>query len=408
MPSSRMNIMRLRGYAEGTYGTDATASLGSFFEIKSEAAAPSLADARLTDERIKQRLFDKPMDYFGFRSSKLSVKNSLVSTGTALTNSATYAATQLSQLLDILTGYGKNTPGPGSLVASGASATGVTVTATHGSRFAIGTLISLTDAAGNAYVRKIKSISVDALGWDKALPFTPAVGSAVVNSETFVPGTGAPSLQVLYEGENRNDIWLLLGGQGSLSIEWVLGQAPKYSVDLEFPKYLHDDDIASPQGGSALASATYDGAGLQVAGNGGIYFAPMTPTTLVQPKIDKVDISLGMKWLREEALNGIEGQSGWMLMPETPTVTLELPFDDESYWDARAARTKYSLMLQAGTVHGSVVAVEFPCLQIVDTSEAVDRNGLRYQKLVCQALEDENASDKSTIYRRAPWRIGRL
>jgi hypothetical protein len=404
--SGRINLSRTRVAVESTLGADLSASIASFGDLRAlEASMPKLTPEVLKDGRMLQYVYERPFDQFGFRKSNgLTVKGNLYSTGQALTAAASVTKTTQSKMLEVIAG-GYNAAA-GTAYASAGSTTGVTVTAGQGSRLPAGTIgwFETGSATGIFYARKIATRSTDALTWSIALADAMASGATILNSQLIYPTqTPTGSLVWIVEGENREEIYQIAGCQGDLTLEWKNGAFPTWSTNQQWATWFLDTEFATPLGGSALAAASYDAGSTVAATSGGIIFTPAGGTVLTTPGIVEFSFNPGIKYQQRQSFNGVGGVAGYSLTPDEATCTILLPFD-RTYETARDAQTKYQLLAQAGRTAGRQLALELPCLQIVEVAPKT-WNGLRYMELTCRCLLDENTGGQTTDLLRAPWRL---
>lgn len=405
-------LARLRASIEpaGSYAVDRTGTINNFFDLRFIEAEPTPGLQRLRDERVVQRLWTRNLDQFGLKSHGFDFRGHLVSIGAELDAAGAAVQDSISKVFEAMAGG--YSAFAGSLVASGASTTGVTVTAGQGGRFPAGQICAVETAVGSGLyeIVKIKQQAVDGLTFATALSFAPAVGAKLLGGHVLYPTDLAPSaakhIQLLWEGHDRDDIWLLLGCQGSLGIEWQLGQLVMWTAQFRGSKWLHDDDIAGPQGGAALAAGTYDGGKPIPCKAGSVVLTPMASTARTLPHVDGIEFTTGITWQMVPSYNGPEGTAQQVLVRGEPSLVTYVPIEDESWHDVRDAQTKYQFLAQAGNTGAGTIGLECGCIQLVDVARQI-RNGMRYWQLTWQVLEDENATDQTTDLRRAPWRIFR-
>lgn len=412
-------IARVRGAVENaaSFGTDLTGSIGSFQTIRADSvSAPRWNQEQLATEPLRSFRVQRYATEHGFTRGQISIEGDLVSTGTELNKDATATEDALSYVLETIAGGyvagGSAGSGAGSLVASGASTTGVTVTAAQGARFdklGIPVAVETGSASGFFEVTEIKTVSTDALTFTRALTFTPAVGAKVINAQVIYPtDQPAKTLQWLVEHtRDRDNIFLYLGCQGTLSITWTLGQKVRWSTQQQITKIMHDDEIATPQGGSAMSVYAVTGSSPVIARAGTISFNPSTATTRVAPGIAELSIDLGLAWNEVPSFNGVEGRAGFEAAPGTPSFKIKVPHDAETYKDALTAQTPYRLIAQAGNVGGRMLAFCAPYCQIVEITPT-QVNGLEYDEITCIMLADASLADQSDDVRRRPWALARF
>lgn len=412
---ARANIRRTRVAVESTFGTDATGSIGNLEDIRiTQVDTPREAQEFIEDARTRSKRVLAPASQLGWRRGSLTVGGQLVSTGVEYNAAATPAQDSLSKVFKAIAGGQYSAAG--SLVASGASATGVTVTGGEGDNFPEGSLAAVETAVGSGlYVCvPIDTRSTDALTFAHSLGFTPAVNAKVLNCdliyETDQPAT---SLQWLCEGEggagSRDDIFLYVGCQGNLGITWPLGGEVTWTSSQMFTDRIHDDEIATPQGGAAMSIYTLPGSAPIIARAGSIVFSPTSGTLRTLPGISDFTFDPAITWQEVTSFNGVEGRSGFERVVGQPMASITLPRSEaaETYKDAMEAGTTYRLVAQAGRASGRMLCLYLPTVQIVGIAP-VNKNGLEYVTLQLKCLPNATLTDQSTDILRAPWYLGRF
>lgn len=410
---ARSNIRRVRVMVESSIGADGTGTIGDLDDIRiTQVERPSSPQEFIADGRVRSKRVLAPPSNLGWRRGQLTVGGQLVSTNTEYNASATPAQDALSIVLGAI--MGGQADAAGSLVASGSSATGVTVTSTQGDRFPEGTIVGVeTGVASGIFVcTAIDTRSTDALTFTHSVGFTPAVGAKVINSDMFFE-TDQPSgtLQWLVEGENRNDIALYIAAQGNLGINWPLGQEITWTSQQMFANWIHDDEIATPQGGSAMSVYTVPGSRPIIGRSGSIVFTPTSGTTRTTPNVAALTFDPSITWQMVEGWGdtAVQGVVGYERVVGQPMATIQVPGTTagETYKDAMDAGTTYRLFAQAGNAGGSMLALHLPTVQIVGIADA-SVNGLDYVTLSLMCLPDAGLTDQSTDLLRAPYRLARL
>lgn len=416
--TARTNIGRTRVIQEpATFGGDVSASYASMGDLRLIGGVfPTVDPEMLPDARVTQSIHERPLDVVGFKKGDgLQLKGYIPGSGQTLNAAATPTQTALAKMLEkIVGGYQADA---GSAYASAATSTGVTVTAAQGSRMLPGKLIAIESASGSGLfcVRKVATRSTDAITWSiatglDATAFTIASGCRILGSlqvyPTNNPGTNGLHLAFVCESEDRYQNWWFTGCNATaFGLEWPLGKDLMWSATFGAARRWLDTEVGTPLGtGGSISTATYDDGNRVVATAGNIWFTPAAGTVLTAPPVYDFTFSPGIKWQGDDAFNGVEGRTGYSYLPDQATATITVPFD-RTYETARDAQTKYQLLAQAGRTAGGIFALELPTVQIV-SAKPVDKGGLRRHVLTLKCLQDDNATDKSTDLRAAPWRAG--
>lgn len=414
--AGRTGLQRLRVSVEpnGSYGIDRTSVIGNFTDLRFTKAELGRGLEAHPDASVVQRMHQRRLTKFGFQRPALDFESYLCSTDEALASGVVATKTTQSTVLEAMCGgytCGNSATG-GSAVASGGTTTGAVVTAASGGRFHVGTIVWVETGSGTGLYLpvRIATITTDTLTWTPALPSSAATGAKILQSQQIQPGDINPSaatwLQFLVEEEDRDDVWLALGMQGSLGISWQLGQPAMWSASFAGARWMHDDEIATPQGGAALAVGTLLGSGPIPIKSGGCVLSPASGTVRTTPIIDDVEIGLGLSWQPVSSHNGVEGIAEMaFIRSEQPTFKCSVRSDDESWTDVLVAETYYRALLWAGNTGGKQIAIECPKMQLIAEPTRVEKNGLRWWGLQFGLFEDDGSTDQTTALRRAPWRL---
>lgn len=387
------------------FGTDLTTDVATnFHDLRIVGGAdPMTAAEFLPDETIAQRAFQRLADVKGPERASMEVASYWCGNGTVANATTTPTKRQQQRFLEALLGGYRATQG-GTITGS-ETAISAALSAGHGARFVEGQTVVAT-VGGVPYLRYVTDITGEVVSWWPALPAA-TDGTVLYGTETVFP-TDCPesSIQILWEAaKQRANIWLLMGGQGSLSLDVSRGQLAGWSSALSFAKYKHDDDIATPQGGSAIAAATIDGGGpIHVSGSG-LHFGPNGVTTLAPIRDAGLTFELSREWIDVSDMNGLEGLGFHRSNTRTRmTATISLPFEDETYYDAMDAGTRYGLLLQLGGTLGEVRGIVLPSVQIIGVAPA-EANGLRGQSVEV-LIHESTLGDLTTEIGRAPFVLG--
>lgn len=395
----------------GSYGIDRTGTMVNFYDLRTLEATPTFGQAMVPDARIVQRFFERTKDQPGFDRPTYELRSYFTGYGSAINAAATVTKTRQMEVLECILG-GYQSPGAGSLVASGASTTGCVVTTGQGSRFTPGGVIWVT-VNGVLEPTKVKTVSGDTLTFAWALSAAPSVGAVILNSLHVFPeepSVAQTYLQILWEAAvNREHIFLLLGGQATgLAMTMNMGEMATWTATLAFARDMHDDDIATPQGSSAIASATYDGGEPTVITKGGLLFGPVSSTTRTHVCYSSIAFTPNITHAPIPCASGVGGyRMMWRQRGEAPTLQFTCPVEGTNAKNWRAARdagTLYHALVYGGGGGGDLRAIECGTVQIMDVAEA-ESSGLRGVTVTVKCLEDSNSTDQTTSFRRAPFRI---
>ncbi len=407
------SIGRVRLAVESTFGGDLTGDMNNFFSIRTDAGrwkASGPKRARITVDPLRSFRNQKYPNERGFKNGQLETGGQLCSVGTEIANGVTTTKDGISKLFEsILGGY---RTGQGSVVATFNSTTEIIVDSGDGAQMLAAQLLFVETAVGSGlYVPTFaQSRSTDTLTLGVALPAgAGAVGCKVLNVQ-MVYETDKPVGTVQWLAEltrDRDRIMLYAGCFGTLGLEWPLGDAVKWSTTQQTTTWFHDDELATPQGGSGLSIGYAYDAGTPVIGRGNsIHFGPANSTTRVTPTVLEFTIDLGIAQTPIPSHNGVDGRAGYEANPGETTATITVLAGTETYKDAHEAGTEYRVLAQAGNLGGKQIALHLPRVQITDIEET-EMNGLDVEKLTLLCLPANGFADQATDVLRSRLYLGR-
>lgn len=401
---------------EANFGADLTSDINAnFFDLRHEPFRLMRNTMVTPDTTVVQRDYQRRNHVLG--PDRASAQIVSFWTGTNATLDASTSPTQTSQSKILEAVFGGYDADQGSAVAASPSptTTGCTVTTGHGSRFAKGQIIAIGASAATAVPVQITNISTDALTWWPALAAAPSEANVVYNAQNiFCDSSSKQTIQALCEfAKQRGNVWLGLGGTPTgLSFDWSRGALAKWTLDLGFAKYFHDDEITTPIGGSAISAATYDGTGPAYSDEGGLIITAASGTTRTLVKCSALSVNFGGAAARFEVgyHSGVEGLGA----PERNTrdeITIEAtvlkPDAYEDYHDAFAAETDYSLFFWiSGGGAGKGRAIAAPTCMIAAPPEPTEVFGMEGQKLTLLVKENSRTSSGSTALDLSPFVLG--
>lgn len=406
-------IARVRIGVESTYAADMTGTIGDLDDIRTMEATPGFGQQMLEDSSVVQRYWQRRLSVLGFDRPTYELASYFVGSGQTLNAAASVTKTvQATVLESILGGYTGGSAGSAVVASPSPTTTSFTVTTGHGSRFTAGTHVWV-QVGSNYEFNVVKTVSTDALTFKWAFSSAPATSAVVLNSMIVwpeEPSVAQTSLQVLWEAAvNREHIFLLCGMQAtSFGVTMALGEMPQWTASLQGAIDYHDDDIATPQGGSAITAASYDGGEPSAFVKGGMLFGPIASTTRTLIDFTSFTFTPNVTHTPIPSPHGTQGiRQMWRERGDAPQVQFTMPIESttaKTYRAARDAGTKYQIAVFCGGSAGNFRAIECGTVQIMDVVEA-DAGGRRGMTITCKVLEDENATSQSTAFRRAPFRI---
>lgn len=407
-----VNIGRVRAAIESSFATDGTGTMGNFFSVRTDVGktmGPAPKQIAIAVDPMRSFRGDSRASELGFKNTSMTVGGQLCSVGTEIGNGVTTTKDGISKIGEAI--FGGYRTAEGSAVASGGSTTGCVVSAGDGVHFLAGQIIFVETAAGSGLYQPtfVQSRSTDTLTFGLALSFSPANTAKVLNTQMlFETDQPTSTLQWLVEfTRDRDRIFLYAGCAGNFTIEWPLGQPLMWSSQQDVTTWIHDDELATPQGGSALSVAYSYDAGTPVIGRGNtVHFGPANASTRVTPDVAEITFDPGVTNLPIPSHNGTEGRAGYERASGEAVATITVKAGTETYKDAHAAGTEYRLFAQAGNLGGKQIALHLPRCQIVDI-EFVEVGGLDFEKLTLRLLPANGFADQQTDVFRSRFYLGR-
>lgn len=396
-------VGRTRFAIESSFGTDMTSDVAAnFFDIRHTAFDFLTSDVMAADPTVVQRQWQQRNQVRGPAKWSGNLQCHLVGSNEAITSAVTATKSPQSRLMEAL--LGGYTVDLGSTVEASPSptTTGFTVAAGHGSRFDLGQLLFVT-VSGVVHARMVTAVSTDALTIWPALPAAPAAAAVVYNAQNVYP-TDRPtaSIQILDEkAVNRNNIHLGLAAQGDLSLTLDRGNLAMWATSLTGARYKHDDDITTPQGGSAIAAASHSGTSPFYVVGSALHFGPTSVSTLALIPNASLTVNLARTWIEVGDYSGVHGVGQWHIARSEITAELTLPITAETYWDAHQAQTDYGMLLQLQSTAGESWAIAMPTMQITAVTPA-ESNGLVGSKLSLLVKENTKIGTTNELT-RAPF-----
>lgn len=405
-------IQRARFAAEPTFGADQTGDVATnFFDLRHEPIDFVPDDLNVPDPTVVQHDFQRYDDVRGPKRASAAVTAPWVGTGQALDDSASPTKTAQSKMFELLLGGYHADAGSPIESSPSPTTTGCTVASGDGANFEEGTFAAVV-IANVAVPVLITKVTGDVLEWWPALPSAPTGGATLYNAQShFLTGQPSSTIQMLWEAaKQRGNIWLGKGGQGDFSLDLTRNQIAKWSSTIAFSDYAHDDEFATPQGGGAIAAATYDGSGPCVAFRGGCHFGPSASTVRNLVHVESVTFGFGRAWLEQGLHSGVQGLDAPQLDTRqeiTCELVLRVPDPYEAYHDAYEAGTDHGLMLWLdGGGIGKGRCIALPTMHIRKPPQPEVAFGVRGVKLTMLVKESSLASGLATEVQRSPVALG--
>lgn len=212
----------------------------------------------VTDERVRRFDAQHPVHGLKIASKVGGLKTLLKATPSASQLSAAGAVGSLSPRI-LLRHCFAEYAAVGSVSASSASTTAVTVTAATGVNFRKGTFIVVENAAGELEWTKITNISTDTLTVSPALSGIPADGAVVRNLYGYVPSDSLQrslSIQQRFAGESdQSTSHTIKGCYGDLSWDLPVGKKASMTLGLTATDYQFGDTVSVASASDEMGAA---------------------------------------------------------------------------------------------------------------------------------------------------------
>lgn len=419
MPAAIGRLQRVRVLEESTFATDMSGSWGTAIDVRAIGPVDlDLPPNMLKDDSLRQGPWEDRLDFLGPRGrAKVALKSYLMPSGVPLNNASTAPATPRTatgRILKkaLLDGWASD---KGDLAVAGSTTT--LLKATVGTRFSAGRAVCVPTGNGGAYeMRPVASVATNDLTVKMATTNALANGAAILNCETFYPGTPglATGLQFLIESAARKEIVWLRGAQlvGGFGIDTPQNQMPVLTMNVESAGWYDDAEVGTPVSGSALAQATYTDADPQPFVKSAFLWQAAGTSTL--QTLDTYEIKFTPSWGFEPvlAVDGENGIRGWYPTKPEPlgTLSFKIRVDDNASYDTTLFtqwknRTPMFALIQIGNTAGNIIGIELPNLQITSVQRISQAGQLRGWAVTCKVRRDAYATDQSTLLRSAPWRL---
>ncbi len=403
-------VQRMRLNTESSFCADGSATLANYVDVPFvEGSCTALLDREmLNPEYAQQHKYGYPTQLTGLRSCSLTFAVNLAGTGVAAGSATTAVQSPLGEILAAV--MGGETLGVGSSVASGGAVTGFVAGSATG--LAQGTFAGmLTDnAAVNYEVRPIKTVSGSTVTLRLNYSEAPDTSDIIYSGATYyLTQDPQSSLQVILEGYEQTDRWLLRGLQlESMGLELPIGQLPRMTFTLKGVLWDQGDGTGGVLTGSALGVASYARTSPTHV-SGSLFY--QTASTVTLPTATAASALVYNPHLSYIPQTSASAQSTdtiarWVADRVAPVMdgSFTVPFEDFSYFDDRDNKTLKQVFLQIGNTQGSTVVIDIPQAQIVNVTRD-GGDGIASQTVLWAAQVDDQTSgtgDRSD----SPFRIG--
>lgn len=404
----------VQAFTESTFGTDITASLGSFtaIPVQENTAVFTLDDPLQNPMQVLQHVDDYQEEVRGKKGATLRFTTPLAPTGTAAGNSTAAVQSALGLLLSIV--MGGEDLGTGSLFSSGWTA--VTGDVTSGTGFTKGTALGWTNSAGVYEMRPLKNVSSNTLTLKLAFSAAPSnTNPAYSCASYYMTSDPDQSLQFVVRGLESQDEFVLMGGQlDSLSLNLPIdGTIPTATFAFKFVKWIYGADAAGSASLTDLSPTSYSNFD-PIVGHAGRLLVQDNGTTTysasAKPTVNCSAISIvpNIPYIAIPSPSGVEGVLRWHKtrngQPRV-TVNFQCPFENTSdFFARRDSKTDNLIWYQFGLTAGSAVAIEIPTAQITNV-QRVNSGGISGQSVDAKGRRDLDITSATTDQHHSPLRF---
>ncbi len=381
----------------GQYAVDKTSagtSLGSLTAVPflEGTSTLTLGQAMLPNTQAQQYIDQIAEDIVGIRSWSMSMTMYLASTGTAADASTSSTTSPLGIFLKAI--MGAEALSAGSTVASGGGVGGFVATGGQGTRLTAGNAVLV-----NSQARKIKTRSTDTITYAQEISSVSA--GTVYRSATYSmvedPDT---SLQFAVQGVETHDRWILMGGQGSFTLNIPIAGLPTITFTLSGADWLNYT-------GSALTAASYTATSPAVVMSSEFTLPTNAVTARNALDVQSLSISPNINYAPIRTPAGVMTILRMRRQRSVPAATMQFQttYDAQTYWTGRAARTDYGFAFQIGATAGSTVLIDIGTCQITDVQRSEVDPQLAGQTVSLKARNDADCGTASTALERSFMKI---
>lgn len=412
-------VHRLRFYEEpaNAFAVDHTGTLVDFADVPLAEGSHQLTLTQETHNPLHalQNVLDYQEEVLGKKSWTLNFTTPFAPTGTAAGDGDTAVAGAIQAMLKAV--MGGEFKGTGSTAAAAWPSAGAGTVA-DASGFRAGGVAGMVDANGVAHFSPIEEAS-GATGGTITLkvrfPTAPASGAVIYSGATYYwtqdPNT---SLQFIVEGEEQQNRWVVMGGQGTVTPQLALdGTIQTLQWQITGATWIDAGDSAGSVSldGTALGNATYENYD-PITGHAGKLLVQTVGTTALtgaEVHVNELSFTPGGTWTPITSPSGREGIKRWRLTRAsgTPMVagTFTTFFEDRSRFDARDNRDAKLVFYYSGVTPGFVAACDAPTVQFTD-AQLPDSNGIAGEQVSFKGRLDEGTTESTASdLGRSPFRF---
>lgn len=386
----------------GSYQVDNSGTPGDFVAVPYKEGTLQLQGGRAMLDPMtgKMRLDGHDRKVLGIRSCTAAFGVTLHSHGRDLDGDVAAPAAidwPLMLMLQTILGGASATTNPGAqtVVVAGTTTTTVTVTTGHGARFALGGVIACEVAASDPRLelKEVASVAGDVVTVKEAFSATPVTGTPVRGGVTLFPAEDPDeSLQLLVEGREGQDGAVYRGLQGGFTIDLPLGELGSLNFSLAGAGWAR-------LGTSGVTIPSYSNFAPMAVTPLELHLPTVGSTTRVVVEQASLTIEPQIAYAPVKSGRAAETIARMRRQPTRPLVrgSFVCPYEDDTYYNARDARTNLALFAQVGNLAGSAILFSCPTIQIVDVQPAVADQGIAGQQVTWEARHDAAIGSTSAI-----------
>lgn len=359
---------------------------------------------------LSPRVFDAETPLQGNKGGTAKFSYYLQPPATVNATGATPDATSTNPLRIILkTLFGGESVAAGSTVATGTSASAITVASGHGSRMPIGQMIAVeTDSSYGFEVAQVRSRSTDDITLYPYLSATPATSQAISNLNTYYPtSANSLSMSVGVSSLNTSRQYTMLGCTGSAALKFERNALAVMDVNLTAATF------SGPSSLSYAVTRSEDTLAAPLAVRNSIcWLQATTTTTRVNTAVDSVSIALNFGNMHLTSLTGtLEGKRavhrGENLIETFAKIELTLPDNTDVFtWYAAQTELNFTFIVKVDPSAGGrrFVVVSAPQCVIDAYPEVMKGEGqLTKVKVSLRAKISEQCTGTATEMSEAPF-----
>jgi len=409
------NVQRLRYIEEATFGTDHTTTMASFTDIPfiEDSATAELMQPLESPGHARQTPHAHPKEILMPKSGKISFSTNLVCPTSRAGDGDTIATTPTGTLLKLA--WGDEDKLAGDTVKD--SGTTISYNATTPARHVAGGAKAFS-LSSVLYCRELQEVSGSSCTLKLALPSALTTADVVYGCATYYLGGVDANLtksgQFILEGMGSSgggyeDTWCLMGCQlESMAFQLPVGGIPRIDWVFQAADWENGDDLTAGYTPAALGTATYSNNVEKVMVDS-YFHAPtvgVSAISVYHPSEMSLESPVG--YIPVKTPGGTNNIESYIMNGEHPKATgsFTLPYEDQTWTDARAARTEKAIFLQIGSsVSTGAMLITIPNAQIKEWSrQGVD--GIAGQTITWLArLDGDTTESTATALGQSPIRV---